>query len=207
MSTGVVFPTRDNNGNVGTVTVNPTAVNAAGTQMQVVVPDLAETGAVTLAAGTGSTQLQVVPTLTGIAGLPGTDGGFTLYGSGFMDAASTLTVGGLTRVNQYANQGDPMVSGARNDTLSAIVMPMGVEDTVRVTTAGGYSQLTIPAPAPPPFVEFDGLTASAPVGTAANTAIASAVVNQTITLVGRGFNNSTLVQFPAEDQTGTVGVT
>ena len=205
-STGIVFPTRDNNGNVGTITVYPTAVNAAGTQMQAVVPNLAETGAVTLANGTGSVVLQVVPTLTGISGLPGTDGGFTLYGSGFMDAATTLTVGGLTRVDQYTNQGDPTVSGTRNDTLSAIVMPTGVEDTVRVTTAGGYSQLTIPAPAPPPFVEFDGLTATAPAGTPANTSIAAAVVGQTITLVGRGFNNSTLVQFPAEDQTGTAGV-
>ena len=144
--------------------------------------------------------------MSGIAGLPGTDGAFTLFGSGFMDAATTITVGGLTRVDQYTNQGDPTVSGARNDTLSGIVMPTGVEDTVRVTTAGGYAQLTIPAQAAPPFVEFDGLNATAPVGTAANTSMAAAVVGQTITLVGRGFNNSTLVQFAAEDQTGTVGV-
>ena len=169
-------------------------------------PNLADTGAVTLAAGTGSVVLQVVPTLTGISGLPGTDGAFTLYGSGFMDAATTLTVGGLTRVDQYTNQGDPTVSGARNDTLSGIVMPTAVQGTIRVTTAGGYSQLAMPAPASPPFVEFDALNATATTGTPASSSIASAVVGQTITLVGRGFNNSTVVQFPAEDQAGVAGV-
>ena len=156
--------------------------------------------------GSGSVSLQVVPTLSGISGLPGTDGSFTLYGSGFMDGATTLSVGGLTRVDQYVNQGDPTVSGARNDTLSAIVMPTAVESTVRVTTAGGYAQLTLPAQVPPPFVEFDAINATAPMGTPANGSIASAVVNQTITLTGRGFNNSTQVQFAAEDQTGAVGV-
>ena len=156
--------------------------------------------------GSGSVSLQVVPTLSGISGLPGTDGSFTLYGSGFMDGATTLSVGGLTRVDQYVNQGDPTVSGARNDTLSAIVMPTAVESTVRVTTAGGYAQLTLPAQVPPPFVEFDAINATAPMGTPANGSIASAVVNQTITLTGRGFNNSTQVQFAAEDQTGAAGV-
>ena len=156
--------------------------------------------------GSGSVTLQVVPTLTGISGLPGTDGAFTLYGSGFMDAATTLTVGGLTRVDQYTNQGDPTVSGARNDTLSGLVMPTAVQGTIRVTTAGGWAQLTIPAAAAPPFVEFDALTAVTTAGTPANAAAASAVVGQTITLVGRGFNNSTVVQFPAEDQAGVAGV-
>ena len=186
--------------------VYPAAVNAAGTQMQVVVPNLARTGSVAPAAGTGGVALQVVPTLTGISGLPGTDSAFTVYGSGFMDAATTLTVGGLNRVDQFTNQGDPTVSGARNDTLSGIVLPTAVESTIRVTTAGGWAQLTIPAAAAPPFVEFDALTAVTTAGTPANAAAASAVVGQTITLVGRGFNGSTLVQFPAEDQTGSAGV-
>ena len=152
--------------------------------------------------GSGSVALQVVPTLTGISGLPGTDGGFTLYGSGFMDAATTLTVGGLTRVDQYLNQGDPTVSGARER------YDVGYCDAHRrrVDGAGDDGGWLLaahdPGAALPPFVEFDGLSATAPAGTPANTSIASAVVDQTITLVGRGFNNSTLVQFAAEDQTG-----
>src|SRR5205823_5437955 len=118
-----------NLGNAGTVTVYPTAVNAGGTQVQVVVPNLAQTGAVTLASGSGSVSLQIVPTLTGITGRPGTDRGFDLSGSGFMDGATTITVGGLTRVDQFTHHGDPAVSGARNDTLSGIVMPTAVEST------------------------------------------------------------------------------
>ena len=47
--------------------------------------------------------------------------------------------------------------------------------------------------------------ATAATGTAANPAVASAVVGQSITLVGRGFNNGALVQFAAEDQTGVGG--
>ena len=52
--TQVVFSTRDNEGRVGTVTVNPTAVKVDGTRLQVFVPDLAQTGAVTLVGGAGS---------------------------------------------------------------------------------------------------------------------------------------------------------
>ena len=205
-STGIIFATRDNNGNVGTVTVYAKAVNDAGTQMQVVVPDLAQSGNVTLAGGTGSVLLQVVPTLTGISGLPGTDSAISVYGSGFMNAAQTITIAGLNRVNQYTNQGDPTISGTRNDTLSGIVMPTAVESTIRVTTAGGYAELTIPAASLPSFVEFNALNATAAAGTPANSSVASAVVGQSITLVGRGFNNGTLVQFAAEDQTGSLGV-
>ena len=123
-----------------------------------------------------------------------------------MDAATTITVGGLDRVNQYTNQGDPTVSGARNDTLSGMVMA----DGGRVHPPRDHGRRLVrahhPGRAPPPFVEFDGLTAAARAGTVADATAASAVVNQTITLIGRGFNNSTLVQFAAEDQTGSAGV-
>ena len=173
-ATGIIFATRDNYGTVGTVTVYARAVNDTGARMQVVVPDLAQTGNVTLAGGTGSVLLQVVPTLTGMSGLPGTDSAVTVYGSGFMNAAQTITIGGLNRINQYTNQGDPTISGPRNDTLSGIVMPTAVESIIRVTTAGGYAELTIPAASLPPFVEFNALNAAAATGTAANPAVASA---------------------------------
>src|SRR5262249_12883850 len=46
--TRVNFPTRDNNGQSGTVTVAPNVVRKDGTRMQVSVPDLATSGNVTL---------------------------------------------------------------------------------------------------------------------------------------------------------------
>ena len=57
INTQVGFPTRDNNGNVGLTYVNPTAVNAGGTQLQAVVPDNATTGNVTVYAPRASQNL------------------------------------------------------------------------------------------------------------------------------------------------------
>lgn len=47
-NTEVLFAIRDNGGGTGTAAVTPTAINAAGTRLQVIVPDLATTGAVSL---------------------------------------------------------------------------------------------------------------------------------------------------------------
>ncbi|MGB8169737.1 MAG: pre-peptidase C-terminal domain-containing protein, partial [Chthoniobacteraceae bacterium] len=48
------------------------------------------------AAAGGSVPLQIVPVITSISGQPGTDNSFTLFGSGFMEGASTITIGGAT---------------------------------------------------------------------------------------------------------------
>src|SRR5437867_3744833 len=47
-NTRVIFPTRDNNGQTGSVVVAPNIVSSDGTRLQVSVPDLATTGNVTL---------------------------------------------------------------------------------------------------------------------------------------------------------------
>src|SRR5262249_37068751 len=50
----IVFAPRDSAGTEGTIAVAPSAVAADGTSLQVVVPDLAETGPVTILGGNGS---------------------------------------------------------------------------------------------------------------------------------------------------------
>jgi len=42
--------------------------------------------------------LQIVPTLTGMSGRPGLEDAFELFGSGFMEGATTVTVGGVALV-------------------------------------------------------------------------------------------------------------
>ena len=82
---------------------------------------------------------------------------------------------------------------------------MTLDGPVTVTTAGGSATLPGYKYVGAVGMTFTGITASAPTGTAANSNVASANVGQTITLTGSGFTNSTLVQFAAEDATGTLG--
>ncbi len=204
-NTRVIFPTRDNFGNVGSVTVSPTAVSADGTRLQVIVPDVAQSGTITLANGNGSAFLQVVPVITGLGGRPGIDSILYVYGSGFMDGATTLTVSGISVSNRYTNRVDGVVTGNRNDQFQ-LAVPLAVEGPITITTPGGSYRWSVGAVfAVPPFVEYDGLQAAAAAGLAADPTQPSANTGQTITLVGRGFTNGTLVQFPAADDTGVAG--
>ncbi|MGA2930370.1 MAG: pre-peptidase C-terminal domain-containing protein, partial [Solirubrobacteraceae bacterium] len=148
--------------------------------------------------------LQIVPTLTGISGAPGSDTAFDLLGSGFMDGASTITIGGAKLVDSYANQSDFSVTGTTNADFH-LTAPLTLDGPIRVTTAGGSAQLSGPDYAAQPPVQFTGIATTAQSGTPANATVASANVGQTITLTGQGFTNSTLVQFTAQDDTGAVG--
>ncbi len=149
--------------------------------------------------------LQIVPTLTAMSGRPGGDGTFTLSGSGFMEGASTVSVGGMAFVDTAANAGQFLdVSGTRNDTLS-LVAPRTLDGPIRVTTAGGYAELAGPVFAPQPPSLFTGIVASAAAGVAADATKASAVTGQLIVLQGQGFTGSTLVQFQGIDDSGRVG--
>ncbi len=159
--------------------------------------------------------LQIVPTLTGTSnGRPGIDGGLDLIGSGFIEGASTITLGGTafvdTRVDAasyyYFTEGNgPEVLGDSNGQYR-IVAPLALDGPIRITTAGGYAEIpgvTISAVSP---VQFAGLLASAPTyGVPAGTASAAANAGQTITLVGNGFTSNTLVQFEAVSSAGVVG--
>ena len=153
----------------------------------------------------GSVPLQIVPVITNIAGRPGQDAAVTLYGSGFMEAGSTLIVGGSTLVDAAVNPATLDVVGTRNGQYNGLVTRV-VEGPITISTAGGSYTLARPADPAPAFVEFTGIQATAAAGVAANAAAASANTGQSITLVGRGFTGSTLVLFEAVDDRGVVGV-
>ena len=150
-------------------------------------------------AGTGT--LQVVPTLSGISGQPGVDASFSLSGSGFLEGGSTVSFGGVSFVDRYANQPQGDVIGS-NDQLNGLVMRSAVERRVRLSTAGGWAELDLPVAVAPAFVELGTLTARATDGIIADPAQASANAGQVITLIGRGLTNSTLVLFEATDPSG-----
>ena len=149
-------------------------------------------------------QLQIVPTLTS-TGQPGTDGAFTLTGTGFQEGASTITIGGRALVDTVGNFGTLNVTGAQNGTY-AVTAPLTVEGPVTVTTAGGSATLPGPSFAVQPTTLFTGITTVAATGAPASAAAPSANVGQSITLTGASFTNSTLVQFTATDDTGFTGV-
>ena len=85
--------------------------------------------------------LQVVPTLTGIdSGRPGEDGQFYLRGSGFMEGALTITIGGVALVDSATNLTPFDVTGTRNDSLT-VVAPRTLDGPIRITTEGGWAQI------------------------------------------------------------------
>ena len=149
-------------------------------------------------------RLQIVPTLSGVTnGRPGNGNSFDLQGSGFMEGASQITIGGITLGDAYTTS-DLDVFGSRNGTYR-LTSPLTVEGPIRVTTEGGFAQIAGPVFAAQPTVQFSGIQASAGAGTAANGGQASANTGQSITLVGQGFTSQTLVQFTAVDDAGVVG--
>ncbi|MCG2595888.1 hypothetical protein LZ009_24190, partial [Ramlibacter sp. XY19] len=153
---------------------------------------------------TPGVRLQIVPTLAATQGGPGEDSNFYLYGSGFMEGASTITIGGVAFADGATNLYPLDVTGGRNDTLS-VVATRTLDGPIRVTTEGGYAQIAGPStPAQPPS-QFTGILATANGGQAANAAQPSAITGQAIVLQGQGFTGSTLVQFQGVDDTGVLG--
>ncbi|SCX42366.1 Ig-like domain-containing protein [Nitrosospira sp. Nsp1] len=147
-------------------------------------------------------RLQVVPTLTGLSGRPGSDSAFSLIGSGFMEGASTLTIGGRAFNGAAVNGLD--VSGARNDTLG-VIAPRTLDGPLRVTTEGGYAQIAGAAFGAQPTVLYTGLASLTNGGIVADATKASANTGQVITLTGQAFTSQTLVQFTGIDDSGALG--
>ena len=162
-----------------------------------------ESGAQTLRTSAGL-RLQVVPTLTGIDGArPGSESLFSLRGSGFMEGASSVTIGGIVFDDAASNLSPLNVTGARNDTMN-VAAPRTLDGPIRITTEGGYAQIDARF-APQPVSTFTAITATAALGAAGNPAQASANTGQTIVLTGQGFTSSTLVQFQGIDDSGATG--
>jgi len=149
--------------------------------------------------------LQVVPTLTGIdSGRPGEDGQFYLRGSGFMEGASSITIGGVALVDSATNLTPFDVTGTRNDSLT-VVAPRTLDGPIRITTEGGWAQIPGARFGAQPVSVFTGISAGAASGIPAEAGKPSAVTGQTIVLQGQGFTNGTLVQFQGLDDSGTLG--
>ncbi|MEY2842731.1 MAG: hypothetical protein RI920_768, partial [Pseudomonadota bacterium] len=124
-------------------------------------------------------------------------------GSGFMEGASSVTIGGVALQDSASNLTPFDVSGARNNDMT-VVAPRTLDGPIRITTEGGYAQIPASFPAQAASV-FTSITAQAADGNVGNPAIASANTGQTITLTGQGFTNATLVQFQGIDDSGTLG--
>ena len=150
-------------------------------------------------------RLQIVPTLSSIdGGLPGADTVFNLRGSGFMEGSSTVTIGGVALPDAASNLSPFDVTGARNDTMN-VVAPRTLDGPIRVTTEGGWAEISGATLASQPASVFSAIVANASTGTPGNAAAPSAATGQTIVLRGQGLSNSTLVQFQGIDDSGRTG--
>ena len=205
VATPIVFPIRNIDGSVGSVTVTPTAVNSDGTLAQVIVPDLATTGDILIGgSGSGSQLLQIVPVITGISGRQGTNGTFDLFGSGFMEGASTISTGGTVFEDVYTNPSTDDVFGARNSQYR-LSLANATEGPITITTAGGTFTFGGPSFEDPAFVDLIDVQTSTVFGTPTDVGQAATHAGELLTLTGRGLTNNTVVQFDAVDQNGQTG--
>ncbi len=92
-NTNVIFPTRDDNGAVGSNAVRVSSVNATHTEAYVTVPDGAVSGNVGIFGITNTVALQIVPVISRISNgdfnQSGTSRNMVLYGDGFVEGGST----------------------------------------------------------------------------------------------------------------------
>ena len=96
------------------------------------------------------------------------------------------------------------VSENRNGKFT-LAMPFAVEGPITIATAGGSHQFPGVPFNDPPFVELSGVEATPDAGVPVDSNMPAANTGQTITLVGRGFTDDTLVQFDAVDSEGVAG--
>ncbi|HNO88928.1 MAG TPA: pre-peptidase C-terminal domain-containing protein, partial [Rhodocyclaceae bacterium] len=162
-----------------------------------------ENGEQTFRASAG-VPLQIVPKLDWVsAGRPGEDAwGFHLDGSGFQEAATTVTIGGVSTVDIHSEEAPDT-----QNTNSRIwfVSPRTLDGPIRVTTAGGYDEIAGYDYGAQPVTMFTGITTAALAGAALDASKPSTLTGQNITLTGQGFTGNTLVQFQGIDDTGRVG--
>ncbi|MDH3461143.1 MAG: hypothetical protein OEM00_09250, partial [Burkholderiaceae bacterium] len=84
---------------------------------------LANTNTVQTFRASDGIRLQIVPTLTGTAnGRPGEDNTFNLIGSGFMEGANTVSIGGVAFIDSASNLSPFDVTGSRNDNMSVVAI-------------------------------------------------------------------------------------
>ena len=170
LTSDVVFLVSDGSGNVAERIVRGTAVNAAGTQLTVLVPLDALTAPIAVVGDQNNTQalLQVVPVITRAdmtsVASNGTSAQVQLRGAGFVEDRGSEYTFGATLVRDDSFSAGPDVHAAfvhANDAVNLTLPLAGDYDgAVTVKTAGGTSA---------PFsVGFTGLEATALSGTPAD---------------------------------------
>jgi len=138
LSTEVVFPTIDPNGNRSTAVVRPDLASVDGTMAELRVPNNAITGDIQVVGAAGTFPLQIVPTLKRVE--PFSGGQVRLLGSGFTeDSDLSVDFNGTVVADTGTNVNVDYDSFLNNDTL-LVTIPPGGSSPVSVVTAGGRSQ-------------------------------------------------------------------
>jgi hypothetical protein len=214
--TQVDFSTIDEYGNRSVSRVGIELTTEDGTSGWLRLPGGVTTGTVRIPGDpTGKlVHLQIVPQISSQSGSLGIDSVMTLRGSGFVEGSMNLLAGGITLQDQATNDRqsywwggdiiDGNVSGVRNDTYE-VILREAVEGPITITTAGGTYTYTPPLMTSPNPVVVSTLQGQSSTGTPEDASVASAQPGQKIRISGRALTSSTLVQFPAVDDTGAFG--
>ena len=164
-------------------------------------------------------RLQIVPTITGTTHNEGHgyDLGLNILGSGFMEGAGTITIGGREIQDDFpytARSGGVadllypnVVAGSDNKDYELFrSTPFTLDGPIRVTTAGGYSEVPGPTFRRDTPVRITSIQATAEQGVPLDANLPSANTGQIITLHG-SFSpfDEVFVQFDAVDDTGGAG--
>ena len=120
----------------------------------------------------GSFDLQIVPVINRITERPGVDADFRLFGSGFMEGMSTLTIDGTTVDDPFVDQVLGDVRGNNNEYV--LHSRFTNEGPIRLTTNGGFFEINGPEHALPAFVELNSIESVATLGIPANSNVSSA---------------------------------
>ncbi len=193
VNTKVNFHIINDAGAESVATVAPASVAEDGLSLTVMVPANAKTGKLGLLSGRDGATLQVVPTVTAIAG--GTPGQqVTISGSGFVEGGTAVRFGSdSVMIQDGGKQADDGIDVQTTNTKVIVNVPANGTLPYEVITAGGRSSKS---------GQSIGLTAACIHGTPTDPNQASANTKQVITVTGVDFNDETRVTFPCIDIEG-----
>jgi hypothetical protein len=187
----VQFDAQDDQGVNGTLTRTGT-VNATGTQLTVIVPELARTGNVHVVGDPTTFALQIVPTLRSISGNITAGSTVVLEGTGLIEGGLTILIDGQTvTTKDVRNILDSDTLGFPNSVLDqqivTLTVPVGVSaGVIQVITNGGSFRMRPAAVTATSTASF-----AAEIGDTLATAQALAVANNNqLTVSGAGLNIS-----------------
>jgi hypothetical protein len=143
-NTLVQFTARDDTGKSGTVTRTGTP-SSNGTRLDIVVPDLAVTGNVTVLGSNASVKLQVVPLIRSVGGTIAAGQAIAIDGTGFAAADLQFKIDGIA-VTSYAVRSlidqSSVNSGNTPQQIVTLTVPTGVSaGVITATSSGGSSRL------------------------------------------------------------------